>query len=129
MEIPNPPVSEIGLSSFARLDPTEQTIALHIGQKLDCPVWQTETSGFSRKTEFSSICSKTRCLLRQIVHHYILIPGNMLYSKIIEKSNNFQAFVKICIQRPAREIGKCRQFAARLTTNLQMLLRALRPCN
>jgi hypothetical protein len=33
--------------------------------------------------------------VRQIVCHYIFIPGNMIYSKIIKKGNNFQASVKI----------------------------------
>jgi hypothetical protein len=89
LEFLDPLVSETGLSNFARLGPTELIVALHIGQKLDYPVWQTETSSFSKKTKFSSIRSEACCLLRQIVHHCIFIPRNMLYSKIIEKSNNF----------------------------------------
>jgi hypothetical protein len=52
LEISDPPVSETGLSSFAGLGPTEQNVALHTGQKLDCPVWQTETSSFSKKQNF-----------------------------------------------------------------------------
>jgi hypothetical protein len=40
-------ISEIGTSSFAELGSAEQTVALCISQKPDCPVWQTETSGFS----------------------------------------------------------------------------------
>jgi hypothetical protein len=40
---------------------------------------------------------ETLCLLCQIVHHCIFTPVNMLHSKIIEKSNNFQACVKIGI--------------------------------
>jgi hypothetical protein len=52
LEILDPPVLEIGLSGFTGLGPTEQTVALHIGQKLDRPVWQTGTSGFSRKSKF-----------------------------------------------------------------------------
>jgi hypothetical protein len=39
LEILDPPISETRLSDFAGLGPTEQTVALHIGQKLDCPVF------------------------------------------------------------------------------------------
>jgi hypothetical protein len=35
----DPPISETGLFSFAELGPIEQTVALHIGQKLDVPVF------------------------------------------------------------------------------------------
>jgi hypothetical protein len=97
LKIPNPPVSEIGTFGFIELGSAEQTVALCIGQKLDYPVWQTETSGFFQKTKFSSIRSETWCLLRQIVRQCIFILENMLHSKIIEETNNFQAFVKISI--------------------------------
>jgi hypothetical protein len=97
LEILHPPISETGPSNFAELGPTEQIVALHIGQKPNYPVWQTGTYSFFQKTKFSLIWSKTWCLLRQIIHHSIFIPGNMLHNKIIEESNNFQAFIKIGI--------------------------------
>jgi hypothetical protein len=38
LEILDPPVSEIRPSGFAELDSVGQIVALHIGQKLYCPV-------------------------------------------------------------------------------------------
>jgi hypothetical protein len=38
LEILDPPVSEIRPSGFAELDSVGQIVALHIGQKLCCPV-------------------------------------------------------------------------------------------
>jgi hypothetical protein len=48
----SPSVSKTGPSCFAELGSVEQIIALHISQKPGCPLWQTETSGFSRKPYF-----------------------------------------------------------------------------
>jgi hypothetical protein len=39
LEFLDAPVLETGLSDFAGLSPTEQTVALLIDQKLDCPIW------------------------------------------------------------------------------------------
>jgi hypothetical protein len=47
----DPPVSEIGTSDFAELGSAEQTVTLCIGQKLNCPIWQTGTSGFFKKNQ------------------------------------------------------------------------------
>jgi hypothetical protein len=52
LEILDPPVLETGAFGFAELGSAEQTIALCIGQKPDCSVWQTKTSSFFRKPNF-----------------------------------------------------------------------------
>jgi hypothetical protein len=53
LEISDPPVSEIGPFDFAEFGPTDQVVALDIDHKPDCSVWQTGTSDFSRKLNFS----------------------------------------------------------------------------
>jgi hypothetical protein len=52
LEIPDPLVSEIGLSGIAELGLAEQIFAPCIGPKPDCLVWQTGTSGFFKKPNF-----------------------------------------------------------------------------
>jgi hypothetical protein len=58
LEILDPSVSETGLPSFAGFGPTEQIVALHIGRKPDCTVWQTRTSGVSKKSNFPQFDQK-----------------------------------------------------------------------
>jgi hypothetical protein len=53
LKIPDPSVSEIEQSGVAELGSAEQIVALHIGQKSEHPIWQTGTSGFSKKPNIS----------------------------------------------------------------------------
>jgi hypothetical protein len=52
LETLDPTVSETGPSGFAELGSVEQIVALYIGQKSNCSVWQIRTSSFSRKPNF-----------------------------------------------------------------------------
>jgi hypothetical protein len=103
LKILDPLVLETGLSGFAGLCPTEQIVVLHIGQKPDCPVWQTGTSGFSRKLNFPRFNQKPdACYTKS----FIIVFSSLETCCTVKssKNNNFQAFVKICIQRPIKTL-------------------------
>jgi hypothetical protein len=88
-EILDPPVSETGPSDFAELVSAEQIVALHIDQKPKHPVFPENRIFLD---SIRSLMLATPNCSPPYFH-----PRNMLHSKIIEESNNFQAFVKISI--------------------------------
>jgi hypothetical protein len=56
---------------------------------------------FFQKTKFSVIWSKTWCLLRQIIRHYIFNPGNMLYNKITKRAIIFKHLSRYAFKDPS----------------------------
>jgi hypothetical protein len=58
LEILDPPISETGPSDFVEHGSAKQIVALCIGQKPNCPVWQNGTSNFSRKLNFPQFDQK-----------------------------------------------------------------------
>jgi hypothetical protein len=88
-EILDPPVLETGPSDFAELVSAEQIVALHIDRKSEHPVF------LESRIFLDSI--KSLMLVAPNCSPPYFHPRNMLHSKIIEESNNFQAFVKISI--------------------------------